>query len=410
MKKIKISSRLKPFSGLFVIILLLIQFISCEPIGKNRALIITGQNNHNWEKSSVLLKDILDISGIFKTDILISPAKEEDMASFQPSFSKYDVIVLDYNGDPWPDQTKNNFVEYVKGGGGVVVYHAANNPFPDWKEFNEIIGLGGWGNRDESSGPYIYWENGEIIRDNSPGRGGDHGEQHAFLVVNRDKEHPITKGLPESWMHAMDELYGLLRGPATNLHVLATAYSDTATGGNGRHEPVLFTISYGEGRIFHTVLGHAGGEDETPAMECAGFITTLQRGAEWAATGSVTLDIPDNLPNSASVVKWPDFRPLTLDELMVKASSYKIGKSRKYLADLTERIRKASNSPKMLVKYEEKMIELLNSEATSDSKNYILKELSWMGSDKCIPVLKEMKENKNTEEMASYALERLSAD
>ncbi len=410
MKKIKISSRLKSFSGLFVSILLLIQFISCEPIGKNRALIITGQNNHNWEKSSVLLKDILYISGIFKTDILISPAQGEDMSGFLPSFKKYNVIVLDYNGDSWPDQTKNNFVEYVKGGGGVVVYHAANNPFPDWKEFNEIIGLGGWGNRDESSGPYVYWENGEIIRNNSPGRGGDHGEQHAFLVVNRDKEHPVTKGLPESWMHARDELYGLLRGPATNLHVLATAYSDTATGGDGRHEPVLFTIGYGEGRIFHTVLGHAGGEDETPAMECAGFITTLQRGAEWAATGNVTLDLPDNLPNSASVVKWPDFRPLTLDELMVKASSYKVGKSRKYLADLTQRIRKDSNSPKMLLKYEEKMIELLNSEATSDSKNYLMKELSWMGSDKCIPVLKELKKNKNTEEMASYALERLSAD
>jgi len=410
MKKIKILSRFKSFSGLLVSILLLIQFNSCEPIGKNCALIITGQNNHNWEVSSKILQTILGHSGIFKVTIITSPAQGEDMSGFLPPFRKYDVIVLDYNGDPWPDQAKKEFVEYVNNGGGVVVYHAANNAFPGWKEYNDIIGLGGWGNRDESSGPYVYWEDGDIIRDNSPGRGGDHGEQHAFLVVNRDREHPITKGLPDSWIHAKDELYGLLRGPASGLHVLATAFSDTATGGDGRHEPVLFTIQYGEGRIFHTVLGHCKDDSEVPAMECAGFITTLQRGAEWAATGNVSLDIPDNLPNSASVVKWPDFRPLLLDELMNKASLYKVGQSRKYLADLSDRIRKSDGSPETLVKFEKKMLELLNSEATIDSKKFICTELSWMGSEKSIPTLEKLAKEEDIAEMAAFALERLKAE
>ena len=104
----------------------------------------------------------------------------------------------------------------------------------------------------------------------------------------RDVDHPITRGLPEKWMHAKDELYGWLRGPAKNLTVLATAFSDPATKGTDRQEPILFTISYGKGRIFHTVLGHVGGVAPYPAIECAGFIVTLLRGAEWAATGDVT--------------------------------------------------------------------------------------------------------------------------
>ena len=94
-------------------------------------------------------------------------------------------------------------------------------------------------------------------------------------------------------MHAKDELYDRLRGPAENLHVLATAYSDPATRGSGFHEPMLMTISYGKGRVFHTTLGHA-----LEASQCVGFITTLQRGAEWAATGKVTQKVPSDFPTA----------------------------------------------------------------------------------------------------------------
>ena len=94
-------------------------------------------------------------------------------------------------------------------------------------------------------------------------------------------------------MHAKDELYDRLRGPAENLHVLATAYSDPATRGAGFHEPMLMTISYGKGRVFHTTLGHA-----LEAIQCVGFITTLQRGAEWAATGKVTQKVPSDFPTA----------------------------------------------------------------------------------------------------------------
>ena len=266
-----------------------------------KVLIVAGQGDvpHNWEAGSLIIQRFLNESGLFAADIAFSPQKGEDMSAFRPDFSAYKVVVLNYVGDPWSDATKAAFVDYVKKGGGVVVYHAGNNRFADWKEYNEIIGLGGWDNRDEKNGPYVYFKDGKEVRDNSPGKGGAHGRQHEFVITLRDKKHPITKGLPDSWMHAKDELYDRLRGPALNLTVLATAFSDKATGGTDRDEPVLMTIKWGKGRIFHTTLGHVGKDDLThPSVESASFIVTFLRGTEWAATGKVTQKVPADFPET----------------------------------------------------------------------------------------------------------------
>jgi type 1 glutamine amidotransferase len=265
-----------------------------------KALIVTGQNNaHNWAASHLILQKHLNESGLFVADIAVSPRKGEDMSGFQPDFSAYQVVVLDYDGDSWSNATNAAFLDYVRKGGGVVVYHAADNPFPEWKEYNEIIGLGGWGGRNERHGPYVYFKDGKEVRDLSPGRGGSHGRQHVFKITVRDRKHPITKGLPATWTHAMDELYDRLRGPALNMTVLATAFSDRQTGGTDRDEPVLMTIKWGKGRIFHTVLGHVGGNELThPSVESASFIVTFLRGAEWAATGKVKQKVPADFPKN----------------------------------------------------------------------------------------------------------------
>jgi type 1 glutamine amidotransferase len=231
------------------------------------------------------------------------------MSSFRPDFSKYRLVVLDYTGDTWPDETNAAFLKFVKSGGGVVVYHAADNAFPEWKEYNKIIGLGGWGNRTEKHGPYVYFKEGKRVTDHSPGKGGSHGKRTAFKVTNRITDHPITKGLPVEWMQAEDELYSNLRGPAENMEILSTAWSDPATGGSGKEEPVLMTISYGKGRVFHTVLGHCGNGDKVfPALESAGFIVTLQRGAEWAASGKVKQAVPEGFPGATTAVRWPGYK------------------------------------------------------------------------------------------------------
>jgi uncharacterized protein len=268
---------------------------------KLQALIVDGQNNHAvWPKTTQMMKKYLEETGLFAVEVATTAPQGTD-PDFRPEFSQYDVVVSNYNGADWPKETQDAFVDYLKNGGGLVIVHAANNAFGNWEEYNRIIGLGGWGGRDENSGPYVYLsENGQVVRDKSQGRGGNHGPQHAFSVVVRDTDHPVTKGMPREWMHAKDELYDKLRGPAANMQILATAYADPAQGGTGRHEPMIFTVSYGKGRVFHTPMGHA-----EYSMECTGFIATLQRGTEWAATGKVTQELPKDFPSANEVSQRP---------------------------------------------------------------------------------------------------------
>jgi len=78
-----------------------------------------------------------------------------------------------------------------------------------------------------------------------------------------------------------------LRGPAEDIRVLATALCPKTQ----VHEPTLWTVSFGKGRIVQTPMGH-----DVFAMRCVGFIATMERSTEWAATGKVTLAIPENFP------------------------------------------------------------------------------------------------------------------
>ena len=265
-----------------------------QSTGKLKALVIDGQNNHDWKTTTPLLKKALESSGRFTVDVATSPPDGKMTSDFRPKFSKYDVVVSNYNGEPWPKETEADFQAYVLGGGGFVSYHAADNAFPEWPAYNRMIGLGGWGGRNRESGPYVYLDDkGAEKRDNSAGSGGHHGQQHPFVVHTRDAQHPIMRDLPIDWLHAKDELYDSLRGPAENFHILATAYSDPAFGGNGRHEPMLMALEFGKGSVFHTTLGHAD-----YSVNCVGFITTLNRGAEWAATGKVTIPVPKDFPTA----------------------------------------------------------------------------------------------------------------
>jgi type 1 glutamine amidotransferase len=256
-----------------------------------KALIVDGQNGHKWAETTPVLKKLLEESGLFKVDVATSAPRGGDMSGFKPDFAAYDVVVSNYQGDSWPEATQKGLVDYVKGGGGLVIYHFACAAFPKWKEYNEMIGLGGWGGRNEKWGPMLRWRDGKIVRDMTPHRGGGHGPMQPFQLVVREPNHPITKGLPEKFAHCDDELYGWLRGPAKNLTVLATAFAPKDKGGSDEHEPLLFTVKYGKGRVFFNGLGHTANE-----LRSVAFIATFQRGVEWAATGKVTQKVPDDFP------------------------------------------------------------------------------------------------------------------
>jgi len=258
-------------------------------------LIIDRQNNHNWQATTPMLRKILEDTGLFQVDVLTTPPKDGDFSGFRPEVAKYQAVISDYNdfagGTLWPPEVQSAFEEYMWNGDGFVSYHAADNAFPGWTAYNLMIGIGGWMNRSEKSGPYWYFRDGKLVSDPTPGPAGNHGERLPFQVTMRNSTHPIAKGLPPVWMHAGDELYSRLRGPGENMTVLGTAYSDPANRGIGHDEPMSMALQYGKGRVFHTTLGH-----DVAAMECVGFIVTFARGAEWAATGKVTQKVPPIFP------------------------------------------------------------------------------------------------------------------
>jgi uncharacterized protein len=396
---------------LFIVAAGLLTFFSaCKNEAGYKTLIITGQNNHNWKASSPVLKQILDETGLFSSEIVITPEKGGDMKTFNPDFTKYKLVVIDYNGDSWSEKTNNAFVEYVKSGGGVVLYHAADNSFPSWKEYNEMSGLGGWGDRNQKDGPYVYYKNNALVTDTSIGNGGSHGRRREFLVRTRITDHPITRGLPVAWLHGTDELYSQLRGPAKNMQILATAFADSAAGGGTmRDEPMLMTITFGKGRIFHTTMGHAD-EGGGPSMHCAGFIVTLQRGAEWAATGVVTQKVPWDFPSAAGVVLRPDFKEMTIDEAFANIGNYEIAKSTKYLSCIQSHIRDVAGDETGLLNIEKMMVNVLNKkETTVEAKKLLLRELSRIGTDYSVPVIKELVSNSELKDEAEFALTRLQS-
>jgi uncharacterized protein len=193
-----------------------------SPQPKLKALILDGQNNHKWDITTPVLRHALESSGAFTVAVSTTPPKgapKEAWATWKPDFTAYDVVVSNYNGETWPDTVRTAFEAYVKNGGGFVPVHAANNAFGDWPEYNRIIGVGGWGGRDEKSGPWLYVKDGKLFRDTTPGN-ATHPPQHDFVV---DQPAPPTtpsrSGLPATaGSTPSDELYSRLRGPAEERH------------------------------------------------------------------------------------------------------------------------------------------------------------------------------------------------
>ena len=356
---------------------------------------------------------MLEGTGLFEVDIAESPAPGAKMGGFEPKFASYKLVVLNYNGEMWPPSTRRAFSAYVKNGGGVVAYHAAAIAFAGWPEYNEIIGLGGWSNRNESFGPYVYWKDGAVALDPGPGIAGYHPQPFVYPVVHRDTTHPITAGLPEKWMHAEDELYSLLRGPAKNLTVLATARSGFENGGTGRDEPVLFTVSYGAGRIFHTVLGHAA-DANPPGLECAGFITTFQRGAEWAATGKVTQQAPPDFPVTTrdvgtpeDVRLWPGFQPPTLEAILKDLATIEYSRDEAVLYRLREYVLAHNKSEASRAACEQELLAGLGAATQSYAVLALCRALRLVGSEDSVPALEKLLANEETTDAARYALEKI---
>lgn len=282
-----------------------------EPID---VLIIDGVNNHDWVSTTSANKATLEQTGRFEVHVSTSPRKRaprSEWEAWRPDFFAYDVVVSNFNDDCeeesgceslWSAQSMSDLERFVRHGGGFVSVHAADNHAAGWVEYNEMIGVGGWGGRRAGvSGSLLRRIDGDWVA-TSPDAGlsGEHGRIRPFKVIHDRPEHPILAGLPTEWMHAPDELYSALRGPARNVEVLAHAYSRVTD----EAEPMMMIIRYGAGTVFHLPMGHYNDESEPygESVHCVGFQTVLARGTEFVATGAVTIGVPGSFPGPERAV------------------------------------------------------------------------------------------------------------
>lgn len=225
-------------------------------------LYLTGQNNHDWERSAPFCRDLLQRSGKFNVHMA---EQASEALTDRAALAKYALLIVDYNGPEWSPDARQNFIQAVRRGTGVCILHAANNAFTGWKEYEELCAL--------------MWRDGT-----------GHGSYHKFDVKITDPDHPVTKGLPPVLCSHPDELYHrLVHMHNTPYQVIATAHSSKESGGTGNEEPMLVVKTYGQGRVFHCILGHVWSGSVMDTFDNPDFQRVFLRGCEWAATGNATL-------------------------------------------------------------------------------------------------------------------------
>ena len=272
---------------------------------KIRVLIVDGFSNHDWQQTTALIRGVLAPSGLFEVAVSTAPEKTNDpaaWASWRPKFSDCDVVIQTCNdishGPKWPELVEKDFADFVSGGGGVYIFHSAENAFVGWKEYEQMVGLC-WRKADYGTAIRVN-EDGSLVRI-PPGEGGNtsHGKRGDVLVT-RLGDDPIHAGMPRQWLSPDMEVYFYARGPATNVQVLA--YGRDTKPGQGMLWPVEWTTTYGAGRVYISTYGHVWrGDTNPPAMRCAAVQTILPRAVQWLAKKPVTIPTPSDFPGTNSV-------------------------------------------------------------------------------------------------------------
>lgn len=270
-----------------------------------RVLIVDGVNNHDWVTATHAITEILTAASLFSVEVSTTPprgAPQEAWNSWHPDFSRYDVVINNFNGGhledgiEWPPSVQRSLETFVRAGGGLVVYHAANNAFLKWNAYNDMIGLG-WRSKTFGPGLAVSDDDKIVIIPQGTGLEPGHPERLEFQIHVRDTHHPITAGMPRVWMHPSEQLTHGQHGPAEGLTILTYAHSPVSK----QNEPMDWVRTYGKGRVYTTMLGHTWAGEPTPNLDCVGFQTLLSRGVQWAASGVVTIPIPPNFPGPDAV-------------------------------------------------------------------------------------------------------------
>ena len=226
---------------------------AAEPSAKIKVLLVTGddvQPAHNWRDVSQALREILLASGKFDVRV----CEDAGVLDSAATLGRYDLVLLHMYNAKTPTLSagaRENLASFVRDGKGLVLSHLSSASFKDWDEFPKLCGR--------------CWVMGK----------SGHGPRGVFQARIAKTDPPITQGLAD--FEVDDELYAKLQGD-TPITVLVEADSPWSK----KTEPLVFTIQYGKGRVFHETFGHDAKGLRNPVVQ-----TLIQRGCEWAATGTV---------------------------------------------------------------------------------------------------------------------------
>jgi type 1 glutamine amidotransferase len=268
--------------------------VPIPPGDRQRLLIVSGENSyeHDWTGVNNLLRRQLLETGRFDVRVI-----EDFSSATAETLQPYAVVLINYLGrwnytdkdeKRWGAVAEKALFDYVRNGGGVVVYHASfNMGSPSWPEFERLAG--------------------GTMR---PFHGSRRSPPNGFMVHVVDRTHPVTRGMREYFWTLNDDMYTNMQwDEKARVRVLATAFDSAdsyaperagpkypaelyapgklaqMSGMNAEH-PQVWTVEYGSGRVFCISLGH--GPD---TLQYDGVRGLIARGAEWAATGSVTIPV-----------------------------------------------------------------------------------------------------------------------
>src|SRR3984885_9580535 len=107
---------------------------------KLQALIITGQNGHDWKGTTPILKQVLEDTGRFEVRVT-----EEFRGAGPETLAPYDVVILNYYDSRkpelrWGERADTALLNYVRSGKGLVVYHFSTAAFDGWAEYEKMCG------------------------------------------------------------------------------------------------------------------------------------------------------------------------------------------------------------------------------------------------------------------------------
>lgn len=223
---------------------------AAEPPNPSRILLVTGVDypGHLWRQTTPELRAQLEKDPRLSVSVVEDPHFLDSAG-----LTNYAAVVLHFQNWQVPGPgpaARANLKRFVERGGGLVLTHFACGAwYGEWPEFKDLAGRAWFG----------------------PDGGRQHDPHGTFTVTISDPAHPVTAGLKD--FATTDELYTCLAGDAP-IRVLAVARSKV----DGKDYPMAFVREYGQGRVFHSPLGH-----DAVAFRSEAVGALLRRGTAWAA-------------------------------------------------------------------------------------------------------------------------------